>query len=1129
MSLEKGADSRAADRVRWRDEEEGRGRRRSGSRSGLHRSNSTDSLAIRSIHGRATVDPSITLPIQYRTVSFQIEESKGKERAELARASEVAAKGKHNCWVAVALTVDLLFNNVARIADLSDLEWHTITPTEVTERLVTSHTVGLSDPQAKRRLQEYGRNAPSPPKTNRFLTIFGYFFKGFGGILLVGSILVFVSWKPLGEPNPAIANLVGREKIKLLLFLMAAFTMFQDWSTSRVMSSIKDMLPEHCQVMRDGEVAHLAAEELVPGDVVLIKAGNKLPADLRFIEVSPDVKFDRSVLTGESRPIAATVDFTDVNYLETHNIGLQGTHCIIGSATGIVVATADRTVFGRIATLTNEPKTKMTTLEREVLYFVIFICAIMFTMILAVVIIWAAWLRRDYPNWINVPTLIVDCVSVAVAFIPEGLPIAITAGLTITANLMRKNKILCKSLKTVETLGSVSMICSDKTGTLTQGKMAVSDCSIGSNNLTLDELHGKTSSASTEKAEVAQTFGQLASLSALCNGAEMDAAQADIPIEKRNIFGDATDTAVLRFSEIVAQGNVNYFRSCWQKIFELAFNSKNKFMIRCFTIARHEALERTLTNQDAKDFKDSDVLLTIKGAPDVLVERCSHYLTPSGEIVELTKEAKATFEHVKDMYSSQGKRCLLLARKLLKGGKLEGDNPDYEKSATEEAKAGLTLVGFVAIVDPLRPEIPEVVSTLRGAGIRFSMVTGDFALTALSIAREAGIVTCVHVDNASHLERSLADLASTYEDTDSEKQTTPPKRGALVISGPELTTLTDHQWATLTEYEEVVFARTTPEQKLRIVREYQKNSVVAMTGDGVNDAPSLKAADVGISMGSGSDIAMEAADMVLLDSFSSVVVAVQYGRVVFDNLKKVIAYLLPAGSFSEFWPVMTSVIFGLPQILSSFLMIIICCFTDCAAATVLSYEKPEADVLLRRPRNVKKDRLVNWQLIFHAYAIIGVTETLASFAMSFWYLQRNGIPFSDLWFSFGNIPSSIDPDYYNAKLSEASSIYFVNLVVMQWFNLMATRTRRLSIFQHPPLFNKETSNWFLFPAILFALGMAVIWLYIPSIQTVLGTSGVPVEHWFLPFTFGLFIILIDELRRASVRRWPDGFLAKAAW
>lgn len=629
------------------------------------------------------------------------------------------------------------------------------------------------------------------------------------------------------------------------------------------------------------------------------------------------------------------------------------------------------------------------------------------------------------------------------------------------------------------------------------------------------------------------SVAQLRSLAGLCNAGEFDAATLHLPLAERKIAGDATDQAVLRLSESL--GPVRDLPLFWKKTFELAFNSKNKFMIRTLALTDPAGLALTLSPTEAKAWTPDDLLLTIKGAPDIIVERCTSYVGEDGEVYPLDGTMKTTLEGIKDKWSSEGKRVILLARKILPGHQTthSPEHNIFEAEVMHQANSDLTLIGLIGIVDPPRDEIPEVVKTLRGAGIRIFMVTGDFKLTAQAIAIECGIITNTQdrVHDISALSRDPVVPKITSPDA-SEKDlelADDPSR-SITLSGPELKTLNDNQWDQLCAYEEIVFARTTPEEKLRIVKEFQKRDhIVGMTGDGVNDAPSLKAADIGIALGSGSDIAIEAADMVLLDSFGAIVEAVKYGRVVFDNLKKTIIYLLPAGTFSEFWPIITSIILGLPQILSSFLMIMICCLTDCAAATVLAYEKPEADVLLRKPRNVKKDKLVDWRLLFHAYIFLGVQETVASFAMAYWYCQRKGVHFSALWLGYGEYPPSYNVAHVNQVLAEASSIYFVNLVIMQWFNLMATRTRRLSIFQQPPAFNKATQNLWLFPAILFALVVIFIFLYIPGLASAINSSPIPVEYFFFPVAFGLWILLADEMRKWWVRKYPKGLVAWFAW
>ncbi|KAB8356427.1 hypothetical protein FH972_024010 [Carpinus fangiana] len=1086
------------------------------SRPGRLRRRDSDASSIsshrRALSRRRPIDPAHVLPIEYRTLSFRIEDSSERKPIDAQKHSAKAA------------------------AELGNLDWHTISVNEVLARLSTSLAGGLGEIQIQTAVEQYGRNIPSKPPSQLGRKIFGYMFGGFGSILLLGAVLVFIAWKPLGNPNPAVANMALAIVLVAVFVIQALFNAWQDFSSSRVMDSITGMLPSDCVVIRNGTRVQISAPDIVPGDVLVIKAGTKLPADVRFVDLLPDTRFDRSILTGESAPITGCVDSTDDNYLETKCIGMQGTLCIAGAGTGIVVSTGDQTVFGKIATLTNKPDTGRTPLQKEILRFVIIICSLAAFFIVLVCIIWGAYLRKEHPGYISVSGLIVSVVSVGIAFVPEGLPIALTASMTIVANVMRKSNVLCKSLKTVETLGAVDIICSDKTGTLTRNKMSVTDCVLSTDVITAAAAVIK---AEEDRNTANNALQQVRSIAALCNAGEFDVLTRDHDLDQRVIIGDATDQAVLRFSE--SMGSVEGPRSMWRKTFEIPFNSKNKYMVRIFSSSDNRGLADALAHFEAHSFNTrSDRLLTIKGAPDILMDRCTDVLDMEGNIAPLTPQKISDIARIKDAWSAAGRRVILLARRVVPWSDLSTSPAEDEVMAL--ARTNLTLVGLLAIVDPPRTEIPEVVRTLRRAGIRIAMVTGDFALTAQAIATECGIITTpAHlVDNASALmdpqdPQKLSMAASLHPSSNSDgtlgsqdEDDKPVK--SIVLSGQDLITLSDAQWGTLASYNEIVFARTTPEQKLRIVHEFQaRGNTVAMTGDGVNDAPSLKAADVGIAIAGGSDIALEAADMVLLDSFSGMVQAVLYGRVIFDNLKKTIVYLLPAGSFSEFWPVFTNVVFGLPQILSSFLMIIICCLTDCAAATALALEKPEADVLLRRPRNPRRDRLVDWKLLLHAYGFVGITECVCSFAMAYWHCERRGVPFSALWFTYGNYPEPLTTAGVQVVLNEASSVYFVNLVVMQFFNLLAIRTRHLSLFQHPPLFKKATQNWPLFPAMVFAIAMVFIFCYIPGIQSPIGSTQVAVEYFFLPVAFGLGLLSLDECRKFFVRKYPKSLLARIAW
>ncbi|KAK0457306.1 uncharacterized protein EV420DRAFT_1550084 [Desarmillaria tabescens] len=980
-----------------------------------------------------------------------------------------------------------------------------------------------------RRLAQNGKNVITPPPKILAKRIFFYIFGGFGSLLFVASIICFLAWRPLGDPNPATANLALAVVLLIVIMIQAVFNAWQDFTTSRTMNSIAAMLPLDVLVTRDGRTLKVPAPELVLGDIVHVTMGCKVPADLRLVEVSSDLKFDRSILTGESNAVPATVEGTNPSFMESRNIALQGTLCVGGDGLGVCVCLGDNTVFGRIAKQAASERPGRTSLESEIFRIVLIICSLAIAIDIIVVILWGTWLRRDHPGFISVPVLLVDLVSVAVAFIPEGLPICVTLSLTVIAGAMRKANILCKSLSTVESLGCVNFIASDKTGTLTLNKMTVVNVAVGDELLTASEAR----MAAVNNGPTGECIKILAAVAGICNDARFQEADEELPSEIRKVHGDATDTGLLRFSETIMP--IEDSRAGWIERAKLAFNSKNKFAMKLLQALPQEKPVTSMPISSTDNFDVlSDYVLLVKGAPEILSRRCSHIMDSKGSVEPVNDSLADRLSATQEQFASSGQRVLLMVKKIIHGAELPADFFVESGSFPMEDRilglnSDLTVVGLVALIDPPRDDVKHTVATARRAGIRFAMVTGDFSSTAASIAQQVGIITTPmdkvkHVKDLPH-DASLASVAEYEREIDKRSC---PEMQSLVLSGSDLIGMTESQWKQALAFDEIVFARTTPQQKLQIVKKLQaEGCTVAVTGDGVNDSPALKQADVGVAIAGGSEVAMEAADLILLSDFSAIITGIQYGRLCFENLRKSILYLLPAGSFSELMPVVLNVLTGVPQALNSFQMIIICVFTDVSPALSMVNEKPEADLLLRPPRDRKKDRMINWRLLLHAYFFLGIIEATTSMVGAFYFgFQRHGIPFSALWLKYGGYDAN--PKLVSELTNRAQSIYFYNLVMMQWFNLLATRTRRLSLFQQNP-FNSKTRNIFLFPAMAAALILACFFSYIPWFQQVLLTRGVDVEFYFLPIAYGIVMLFLDEARKWWNRRHPSSVLARISW
>lgn len=826
---------------------------------------------------------------------------------------------------------------------------HKVSVQELCTKLGTHPENGLSEQEAQVRYERDGPNLLSPPKVVPWWVKLAKQFLNFFALLLQGAaILCFVGY---GLDPEAVDNLYLGIVLFCVVIITAIFSFFQEFKSEKTMEKFKNFLPPKSVARRGGRVVEIEASKLVVGDVIEVKLGDKIPADIRIIS-NQKLKVDNSPLTGESEPIGRTVDCTDENPLETKNLAFFGTLAVDGTCTGIVVNTGDDTVFGRIAGLAAGSSAEVTTLQVDIHHFVIIISA--FAIFLGVVFFFVALGK----GW-NIIRVIVLAISIIVANVPEGLLATVTVSLTLSAKRMAKRQVLVKKLEAVETFGSTTCICSDKTGTLTQNRMTIVHVAYDGNLQT-------TKTAATEATFDLDSacFKELLFIGAVCGKAIFDANDMEenpqASIDERKVNGDASEAGILKFIEKIT--SVEQMRGRYPQASTIPFNSANKFMV---TINKMGDSRRSLR-------------LCMKGAPERVIDRCSSMLTEGG-VVPLDAKARALVNDQLQYMMERGERVLGFAKLDLD----PNEYPEHFEFDTEEYNFpmdGLTFVGLMALLDPPRETVPDAVATCQTAGVKVIMVTGDHPATAKSIAKQVNIIKDPTAEDIAK-ERGIR-----VEDVDRSLVK------SVVVPGSQIKDLELDDWNRILAHEQIVFARTSPQQKLIIVENNQRlGHIVAVTGDGVNDSPALKKANIGVAMGiSGSDVSKEAADMILLDdNFSSIVSGVEEGRLIFDNLKKSIAYTLTS-NIPEITPFLIFIIIQIPLPLTTVLILCIDLGTDLLPAISLAYERPESDIMQRPPRNSKVDRLVNKRLIAFSYPQIGVIQALGGFYVYFVVLGDYG-------------------------------------------------------------------------------------------------------------------------------------------
>uniref|UniRef100_G1RUC7 Sodium/potassium-transporting ATPase subunit alpha n=1 Tax=Nomascus leucogenys TaxID=61853 RepID=G1RUC7_NOMLE len=951
------------------------------------------------------------------------------------------------------------------------LDDHKLSNRELEEKYGTDITTGLSSTRAQ------------TPEIIKFLKQMGG--KGFSILLWVGAFLCWIAYgiQYSSDKSASLNNVYLGCVLGLVVILTGIFAYYQEAKSTNIMSTFNKMIPQQALVIRDSEKKTIPSEQLVVGDIVEVKGGDQIPADIRVLS-SQGCRVDNSSLTGESEPQPRSSEFTHENPLETKNICFYSTTCLEGTVTGMVINTGDRTIIGHIASL---------ALRNRALCSYVAGVAVSIGILFFIIAVSLKYRVLDS---------IIFLIGIIVANVPEGLLATVTVTLSLTAKRMAKKNCLVKNLEAVETLGSTSIICSDKTGTLTQNRMTVAHLWFDNQIFVADTSEDHSNQVFDQSS---RTWSSLSRYT-LCNRASQPGQKC--PIMKKSVIGDASETALLKFSEIIL-GDVMEIRKRNRKVAEIPFNSTNKFQ---------------LSIHETDDPHDKRFLMVMKGAPERILEKCSTIMI-NGEEHPLDKSTAKTFHTAYMELGGLGERVLGFCHLYLPADKFP-ETYSFDIDAMNFPTSNLCFVGLLSMIDPPRSTVPDAVTKCRSAGIKVIMVTGDHPITAKAIAKSVGIISANSetVEDIAHRLNIAVEQVNKWD------------AKAAVVTGMELKDMSSEQLdEILANYQEIVFARTSPQQKLIIVEGCQRqDAVVAVTGDGVNDSPALKKADIGIAMGiAGSDAAKNAADMVLLDdNFASIVTGVEEGRLIFDNLKKTIAYTLTK-NIAELCPFLIYIIVGLPLPIGTITLLFIDLGTDIIPSIALAYEKAESDIMNRKPRHKKKDRLVNQPLAVYSYLHIGLMQALGAFLVYFTaYAQEGFLPrtlinlrvewetdyVNDLEDSYGQEWTRYQREYLEWM---GYTAFFVGILVQQIADLIIRKTRRNSIFQQGLFRNKV-----IWVGIASQIIIGLILSYGLGSVTALSFTMLRAQYWFVAVPHAILIWVYDEVRKLFIRLYPGSWWDK---